>query len=194
MTRNEQRPGGRSAFSLVEVALAIGVFAVAIVSILGLLAPAVDQARLVRLENAAAGLVQPLGDALRGLDRDNDAGTSAFQEVFTLVAGGPAWLYAFPTREGVTRLTEEAGLVTDTDGPVFAVRVSASGANPRSLRQSQGDHFTLAPADAAAYPKAWLALQVELFPVETPPPGTSLQVETAALTDPLATFHTAVLR
>jgi type II secretory pathway pseudopilin PulG len=63
--RTPVAPLGTSAFSLVEVVVAVGIFAVGIVAVLGLFAPVVQSARASSESEAAAGVVDLLASRLR---------------------------------------------------------------------------------------------------------------------------------
>lgn len=192
---NRRNPkSGRLGFTLIEVALALGIFALAIVSILGLLGPAVEQIEDIRLTQQANDVVSTLSADLQAFDADGLASTSAFEELFTLVSREPAVLYVFRATTGDLEVTPEVAGVRDVDGRVFAARLSVSGANSRDYIQPSGDVFQINGYQAASYPEAFLALRVDLHRMPTPAPGTAFEPSPPTESNLLLRYHTAVNR
>lgn len=87
----------RSAFTLTEVVIAIGIFAVAIIGILSLMATALDNARLSATDTVLAAMAQEITTELR---------SQAFSNVFATVGSGIAVTNYF--LEDGTRTTNAA--------------------------------------------------------------------------------------
>jgi type II secretory pathway component PulJ len=187
--------GDREAgFSLIEVALAIGVFALAVVSILGVLGPAVEEMEAISITHEANDVVSRLGAALPRIDTDNAPQTSSFDEIFAWVADGPAVVYVYLDASGQIRLERDAGAVQDVSGRVFAARLSVSGVNPEALVSRNGDTYRVNGHVAATYPEAYLALRVDLHHMPTPAPGTAFAPPLLSEENYLYSYHTAVNR
>lgn len=182
------------AFSLVEVTLALGILALALVSLLGLLLPTLDQARQVRLTHATNEMIGTLSERLAHLDLDNDPSTSAFEEIFLRVASEPALFYLYQEAGGGVVFTSEASEVTDVDQFLFAARISPSGANPATLLEVGEEGYTLTVTRPDNYPEAYLALKVDLHTLPVPPPGTPFPGGELREQNFLVGFHTAILR
>ncbi len=195
MKIGEEQPDRRSSgFSLVEVTLALGIFALAMVSLIGLLVPTLDQAREVRLTHASSEVIGKVGEALRTLDLDNDPNTTAFEEVFGRVATEPEIFYVFNRTDGTLAVTPEAGDVDEVAGFLFAARVSVSGVNPRGELVEANDFFQLRTADPDAYPEGYLALEVGLYRLPTPNPGSVFEAPELSEVAFLLRYHSAINR
>ena len=194
MKLNPWRRSGSAGFTLIEVALALGIFALAIVSILGLLGPAVEQIEDIRLNQQANDVVSVLGADLQQYNADGETSTSAFEELFNLVSREAAVLYVFRDLQGDLEVTPNPGDVEDVDGRVFGARLSVSGVNSRDYVQPSGDIFVINGFQADSYPEAFLALRVDLHVMPTPAPGTSFEPATPTETNLLLRYHTAVNR
>lgn len=182
------------AFTLVEVALALGLFALAIVSILGLLGPAVGRIEDIRLMQAANDIVSQLSADLQHFDGDGRVDTRAFEEIFNLVARAPGVLYVYRGRGGGLRVTPAPAEVSEVEGRVFAARLTVSGVNPPAYLQATGDHFVLSGFTPATYPEAWLGLRVDLHIMPTPAPDTAFEPAEPSESNFLFRYHTAVNR
>ena len=182
------------AFSLVEVTLALGILALALVSLLGLLIPTLDQAREVRLTHATNEMIGTLSERLVHLDLDNDGSTSAFEEVFRRVASEPGIFFLYEQEGGGVVFTPEASRVENVDQFLFAAKIAPSGANPATLLQAGEEGYTLNVAQPDNYPEAYLALRVDLHTLPVPPPGTPFQGAELQEQNFLVGFHTAILR
>ncbi len=183
-----------SGFSLIEVALAIGVFALAIVSILGVLGPAVEEMEAISVSNEANDVVSRISEALPRLDQDSDISTSSFDEVFGAVASEPMVLYAFVVEGEGFQLTPSTGDVSNVIGRVFAIRLTVSGVNPSGLISPSGDSFTINGYTRETYPEAYLALRVDLHHMPTPEPGTGYSPPPLTEDNFLFSYHTAINR
>lgn len=195
MKRRSQRSA--TGFSLVEVTLALGVFALALVSLLGLLGPALDRARAVRVEQAAAQMIPAVGEALRTGRFAGVEEVDAFGEIIRALASGPLVLYVFH-REGVpgdrTVVTRNVEQVREVGSVLLGARVTAAGNNhPEHLERGE-EFFRLRAQDSADYPEASLALRVDLYRLPVAAPGSAWQAPELEESRFLFTFHTAVLR
>lgn len=187
-------PPGKGAFSLVEVSLALGILALALVTLIGLLVPAMNQAREVRLTHATNEMIANLSERLMHLDLDTDPTTSPFDELFSRVAGSPEVFYLFNQLEGGVVFTAEPQEVESVDRYLFAARLQPSGVNPSALLAEAEDGYTLTVSDPDAYPEAYLALQVDLYSLPFPPPGSAFTEVDLTEDNFLVRYQTAILR
>jgi len=180
------------AYSLVEVTLALGIFAAGILSLLGILIPALDQARTTRTNLAASRAVSALSAALRLLDYDPEVGP--FDEVYAGVHAAPAHFYIFTGGAGNLVITPLEREVIAVDGVLLGAKVAVSGNNPSQHLIRNGDTHTLSLPDPDLYPEGYLALKVDLH--ELIPPAGAASFDASKWDDSryLFTFHTAVTR
>lgn len=194
MAGNEPVPRKAKGFSLVEVTLALGIFALAMVSLIGLLVPTLDQAREVRLTHATNEVIGEVGEALRNLDLDNDPNTTAFEEVFVRVAEGPEIFYVFNRMDATVAVTPDSEAVDDVEGFLFAARVSISGTNPQEHTVDSGGFLQLNTNHPDQYEEGYLAVEVALYQLPTPNPGSAFEVPELAEQAFLTRYHTAISR
>lgn len=189
--------GHTGGFSLVEVTLALGVFALALVTLLGLLTPALEQARSARQQHAAVEVIAVVGEALRSGQFEDSLPNSAFDAVYRMVASEPGLLFVFSTRDDETpgvQVTRDPSRVLEVDRFLFAARVSAAGLNPPDYLVPLGETYALNTSNPRDYPEGYLALRVDLYELPVPPPGTVFVPPPLVPERFLFSFHTAVVR
>jgi len=201
-------PRGNSGFTLVEVVLALGVFAILIVGCIGLLSLSSNSLRDVVTRDEAIHLTSALKQHLNRLSFD-----SAYQlvqqnkEVYvcsyrsrsegtttaTTNADGSITKYTgtnrnageayvvVPTVREAQDLLLQSNDIPSLEGRIFRVRLKVSNTNP----------ITTLPASSSAYTEGVLTVQAQFFPLNGINPGAA---PTSAGTAPSQTCTFAVLR
>ncbi|MGJ3244011.1 MAG: hypothetical protein ACFE0O_13795 [Opitutales bacterium] len=205
--RANRTPGpikaSRTGFTLIEVVLAIGIFTLAILTLLGLLAPTLQSVNDVINTSLAKGVISKVNTTLQTYDADGVPETGAnhqspFEEVFNAVRGAQQSnqelaFYAYQLKNGQVEVVDDASAVTaalaqaasgdteDTfDGPLFMILISASSVNDETLRTGalpsafiRDRSFYGIATDYDSWPEAYLALKIEIVTLQTPPPGST---------------------
>jgi type II secretory pathway pseudopilin PulG len=210
-------------FSLVEVVLAIGIFLVTVLALVGLLGPTLKSVDEVEKTDEVSSIVNTLNAFLQSSPDIAPAG-SKFDAIYSAVAdGGEATVFifryfddnasvdgeapvvrnavGFNSGEGVDARAEiDQTLFQDSAGPIYRAVLSASSVTPdawRADRNGNGIH-TLTEPSPAIYPEGYFAMEVRIFAEDGVGPGVTFDNTTDLGelndVDPIFTYNTAVVR
>lgn len=208
---------------MIEVVLAIGIFLVTVLALVGLLGPTLQSVDEVEKTDEVSSIVNTVNAFLQN-SPDIAPGGSKFNAIYSAVEkGGEATLFVFRyyetnadaagnpvvrievgfnRGEGVNTLAEvDTNLFQDAAGPIYRVVLSASSVTPEVLRSSSRNTdtgiYTLAQ-DIANYPEGYFAMEVRIFDETPPGPNAPFSTNTdlTLLKDqePIFTYNTAVVR
>ena len=186
-----------AAFSLVEVVVVLGVFAVAILALLGFFLPTLRNIAVVSETDRAIAAGERVAEFLQTRD---------FALIYRWTAGGrQKRLLSYEVEIGSGRqqvrgkVVEWGDSAVEADfgalsGPPFLVIVSASSLN-RDPGQEGGPLHVL-PDTISGYRKGYLALKVRIYTLPNPQPGQSLAEISSGIGEEalILAFDTAVNR
>lgn len=177
----------RAAFTLIEVVLAIGIFLVTVLALVGLLGPTLQSVDEVEKTDEVASVVNTVNAFLQN-SPEIAPGGSKFDAIYEAVATNDfATMFVFRRFESDTSTEVElvvgfessetsvdpAGRLVSADfdnaaGPIYRVVLSASSVTPEaSLDDPERDAttgvFTLSESDPAVYPEGYFAMEVRIF-------------------------------
>lgn len=209
-----------SGFSLIEVVLAIGIFLVTILALVGLLGPTLQSVDEVEKTSEVASVVNTVNAFLQHSQEIAPAGSSKFDTLYDAVSSADhATLFVFRAYQDATStaiiqaigFSEDEGSINrsarvDADdavdfgnaaGSIYRVVLSASSALPADARSSARNTsgvYTLSKS-IAAYTEGSLAMEVRIF-AEDPGPTFDASKTLAALATetPIFTYNTAIVR
>lgn len=216
-TRHFMNQLSARAFSLIEVVLAIGIFLVTVLALVGLLGPTLKSVDDVEQIDAVSSVVNTLNTFLQKSPSIAPSG-SKFDVIYGAVASGNyATVFVFnaymdatsPDTElkvgfydesvGVDALVENADF-SDAAGTIYRAVLSPSSVLPATERDPErnGDGIYTLKNDLGDYPEGYFAMEVRIFAEDPPGPSTSFQASTdlTALSnvEPIFTYNTAVVR
>lgn len=217
-------PSRLSGFSLIEVVLAIGIFLVTILALVGLLGPTLQSVDEVEKTGEVASVVNTVNAFLQHSQEIAPTDSSKFDALYEAVSSGDhATLFVFrayqdldPDSNAISQMirfsaAEESinrSARVDADdaidfgnaaGSIYRVVLSASSALPPSVRSSirRSGVYTLSQSSVSDYPEGSLAIEVRIF-AEDPDPGSTFteDKDLASLADesPVFTYNTAIVR
>lgn len=187
----------RQGFSLIEVVLAIGIFLVTVLALVGLLGPTLQSVDEVEKTDEIASVVNTVNAFLQSSPEIPVAGQSKFDAIYNAVydsgdAQGHATIFVFRRFADATSTEVELEIgflgetnadlgVTDfanTAGPIYRVVLTPSSVTPISqLNESDGDGdgspdrnddgIFTLANDLAAYPEGYFAMEVRIFALES---------------------------
>lgn len=211
----------RAGFSLIEVVLAIGIFLVTVLALVGLLGPTLQSVDEVEKTDEVSSVVNTVNSFLQS-SLDIAPNGSKFNAIYEAVASGDfATIFVF--RRYIDNTSDEVELVigfepeesigadaeitiADFDnsaGPVYRVVLTASSVTPDDWRanteRNDDKIFTLETDDPTEYPEGYFAMEVRIFVEDPPPPGATLQglsklLGELAEDEPVFTYNTAIVR
>jgi hypothetical protein len=208
-------------FTLIEVVLAIGIFLLSILALVGLLGPTLSSVEDVTQADEVTSVVNTVNAFLMN-SPDIAPGGSRFNAVYNaLQSGHNGVLTIFVFREFLNNNSDQEQLkvgfssgVTipgiDADaiisnfsnaaGPIYRVLLSASSVTPTALRNDAGATPVVYPRytlneTLANYPEGYLAMEVRIF-AEPSQPAPSLTSPPATFTNrqPIFTYNMAIVR
>lgn len=206
-------------FSLIEVVLAIGIFLVTVLALVGLLGPTLQSVDEVEKTDEIASVVNTVNAFLQSSPAIAP-GSSKFNAIYEAVASdGHATIFVFrrflddsTDIELITGFQPEASVAGDAEllpadfnnaaGPIYRVVLSASSVTPdaslTSTKRNASGVFTLLTADPFDYPEGYFAMEVRIF-AEDPPSPAEVFDPLKTLADlvniePIFTYDTAVVR
>lgn len=180
---------------MVEITIALGVLALALVTLVGLWLQALEQVGDVQRLHASGRVISTFRQSLVDRDWDGNPNTKPFEDIYKRVASGPAVFYIFSEVGGGVVVTDRIEEVRKVDKWLFALRVSASGINPAANLTPVDDTYALLPVSAGDYPEAYLALRVDVHSLGVPNPGSPLKDMPELNDRNYATqYHTALTR
>ena len=196
------------AFSLIEVVLAIGIFLVTVLALVGLLGPTLKSVDDVEEMDAVSSVVNTLNTFLQKSSSIATSG-SKFDVIFNEVASGNfATVFIFNAYSNSTTADTELlvgfyvkevdedliingimlndALVKYTDfsnavGTIYRAVLSPSSVLPATERDpDRNDYgiYTLINTSAATYSEGYFAMEVRIFAEDPPGPSASFQADT----------------
>ncbi len=205
------------AFSLIEVVLAIGIFLVTALTLVGLLGPTLKSVDDVEQIDAISSVVNTLNTFLQKSPSIAPSG-SKFDVIYSAVASGNyATVFVFDayidatsadTKLMVGFYDESAGRdalvdnadISDAAGTIYRAVLSTSPVLPaveRSLNRNGDGIYTLINP-LASYSEGYFAMEVRIFAEDPPGPSANFDASTdlTALSniEPIFTYNTAVVR
>lgn len=180
-----------SGFSLIEVILALGIFLVTVLALVGLIGPTLKSVDEVEKSDEVVSVVDTVNAFLQSSPDIALATNSKFETIYSAVAnGGEATLFVFRSYldANSTELMLEVGFKADVNvgtdaqllaadfdnaaGPIYRVVLSPSSVLPATLRSATRDTTTgvySLTQDVANYPEGYFAMEVRIF-VQEPSP------------------------
>lgn len=198
----------RKGFSLIEVVLAIGIFLVTVLALVGLLGPTLQSVDEVQKADETASVVSTVNAFLQS-SPDINPGGSKFNAIFNaLTSNDHATIFVYryyddqtspdeerialeigfaPSESGainnraiVNQPSQNPANFADAAGPIYRVVLSASSVTPESHRLStrNNDNIYTLNKSLAAYPEGYLAMEVRIFAEDPPGPNGSFNTRT----------------
>ena len=208
-------------FSLIEVVLAIGIFLVTVLALVGLLGPTLQSVDEVEKTDEIASVVNTINTFLQSSPNIAVGGQSKFETIYNeLRSDGFITAFVFRAYDNnddislVVGFGEEfevgevgkarvlaTNIRTDTNviaaGPVYRAFLTASPVTPEDHRTGtrDGNGVYYLSENFADYPEGYLAMEVRIFAEE---PGATFNydklLQDVADLEPLFTYNTAVVR
>ncbi|MFW6218208.1 MAG: type IV pilus modification PilV family protein [Verrucomicrobiota bacterium] len=220
ITKHSLRSGG---FSLIEVVLAIGIFLVTILALVGLLGPTLKSVDEVEKTEEVVSVVNSVNAFLQNSLEIADTG-SKFDAIYNAVGtDGHAQIYVFRAyREDSTDVelqigfdADEEGVVGDdaiidsalfenVAGPIYRVVLTPSSVIPEDFRFDNGPNayprYSLTEA-LEDYPEGYFAMEARIFAREADmaaalPNGSmpNPTLDELVIEEPMFIYNTAVVR
>ena len=195
----------RRGFSLIEVVLAIGIFLVTVLALVGLLGPTLQSVDEVEKADETASVVSTVNAFLQS-SPDINPGGSKFNAIFdALTSNDHATIFVYryyddqtdsneerialevgfaPSESGainnraiVNQPSENPANFADAAGPIYRVVLSASSVTPESERSTtrNSDNIYTLNKNLATYPEGYLAMEVRIFAEDPPGPNGSFK-------------------
>ncbi|MEM8868601.1 MAG: hypothetical protein AAGC73_10070 [Verrucomicrobiota bacterium] len=212
----------RSGFSLIEVVLALGVFLVTILALVGLIGPSLKSINEVETTDEISSVVNTLNAFLQNSQGIATSVDSKFNVIYNNVAtGGEATVFVFKAyldenstntriRVGFAEVDpavgdEDSVLLDDEDfrnaaGTIYRCVLTASSVLPSNTRtpNRNGDGIYTLTNDLATYTEGYLAMEVRIFAEEPPGPignfASTTNLPDLVDLDPIFTYNTAIVR
>jgi len=181
----------KTGFSLIEVVLAIGIFLVTVLALVGLLGPTLQSIEKVEQTDEVSSIVNTVNAFLQSSVSIAPVGQSKFTEIFNAVAGdGSATLFVFRQyndrndvgnvglkigffgETSATVLNSDVSVGTDViaAGPVYRVVLTPSSVTPTQYLQggapptrSANGAYVLSNADINNYLEGYFAMEVRIY-------------------------------
>lgn len=208
----------KSAFSLIEVILALGIFLVTVLALVGLIGPTLKSVDEVESVDEVVSVVNTVNAFLQSSPDIAATGETKFEAIYNALADdNTATILVFRAYDSSDQISlklgfvgETAALVTGTEvvdgggavlaaGTVFRVVLTPSGVNPTTTVTDLGagvyPRYTLIQTTPSLFPEGAFAIEVRIF-AEEPGPNfivTKSPSELAKL-DPIFTYNTAIVR
>ena len=208
-------------FSLIEVVLAIGIFLVTVLALVGLLGPTLQSVDEVEKTDEIASVVNTVNAFLQSSPDIAVNGQSKFETIykelntdgfitaFVFLAYGNddniSLVVGFGDKFQVGEVDKAQVLAEDIStnsnviaaGPVYRVLLTASSVTPEDHRTGSrdGNGVYYLNKNFLEYPEGYLAMEVRIF-AEEPGPTFNYNklLQDVAYTEPLFTYNTAVVR
>ena len=208
-------------FSLIEVVLAIGIFLVTVLALVGMLGPTLQSVDEVEKTDEIASVVSTVNAFLQSSPVIGSPSAkppvSKFDAIYNAVKSNDyATVFVFRSYEdsdstdielivgflGETNARLLASDFANTAGPIYRVVLSASSVTPKDeLNDRNTDGIYTLKNSLAAYPEGYFAMEVRIFTLESDiadARGGSVpaDLDAGSLKDlePLFTYNTAVVR
>ena len=208
-------------FSLIEVVLAIGIFLVTVLALVGLLGPTLQSVDEVEKTDEIASVVSTINTFLQSSPDIAVGGQSKFETIYKeLNTDGFITAFVFRAYDSNNDVSLVVGfdekfevgefdkarvlatsIRTDTDviaaGPVYRVLLTASSVTPEDYRTvtRDGNGVFYLNSNFLDYPEGYLAMEVRIF-AEDPGPTFKYNrlLQDVADVEPLFTYNTAIVR
>ena len=206
-------------FSLIEVVLAIGIFLVTVLALVGMLGPTLQSVDEVEKTDEIASVVNTVNAFLQSSPDivNSSSSVSKFDAIYNAVKSNDyATVLVFRSYEdsvstdielivgflGETNARLVASDFANTAGPIYRVVLSASSVTPEAeLNDRNADGIYTLKNSLAAYPEGYFAMEVRIFALESDiadARGGSVPADLNAGSlkdlEPLFTYNTAVVR
>jgi len=206
-------------FSLIEVVLAIGIFLVTVLALVGMLGPTLQSVDEVEKTDEIASVVNTVNAFLQSSPDivNSSSSVSKFDAIYNAVKSNDyATVLVFRSYEdsvstdielivgflGETNARLLASDFANTAGPIYRVVLSASSVTPKDeLNDRNTDGIYTLKNSLAAYPEGYFAMEVRIFALESDIADARVGSVPADLNagslkdlEPLFTYNTAVVR
>ena len=208
----------RKGFSLIEVVLAIGIFLVTVLALVGLLGPTLQSVDEVEKIDETSSVVNTVNAFLQS-SPDINPGGSKFNAIYNAVKSGnyaTIFVYRYFTNNGdeesidlavgfspresdVDRKSFVKQSFGDAAGPIYRIVLSASSVTPESHRSAgRTNNVYILNKSLDAYPEGYLAMEVRIFSEDPPGPNRIFIIEDSledlSQIEPIFTYNTAIVR
>ena len=214
----------RRGFSLIEVVLAIGIFLVTVLALVGLLGPTLQSVDEVEKVDEVSSVVNTINTFLQSSPNIAFSGQSKFETIYkelrtdgfitafvfraydnnddvSLVVGfSDQFTVGEATKAQVVASDIRTGADVIAAGPVYRVILTASSVTPEAeltstTRDNEGEGFLYLSKNFDQYPEGYLAMEVRIF-AESPDSKFTYNkgLSDVANFEPLFTYNTAVVR
>ena len=192
MIKQSAQSASVKGFSLIEVVLAIGIFLVTVLALVGLLGPTLQSVDEVEKTDEVSSIVNTVNAFLQNSPGIATAGSSKFDTIFNAVAPGHATIFVFRAFPDSTSTDVElkVGFFNETvgdpsasivavdivsggqvraAGPVYRVVLSPSSVLPEQYLQGGSNPtrtngmFTMTDSTLANYEEGYFAMEVRIF-------------------------------
>ncbi len=209
----------KHAFTLVEVVLALGIFLVTVLALVGLLGPTLKSVSDVEDSDEVISVVNTLNAFLQNSPEIATPTTSKFEEIYNSVyldSEAAATVFVFksyvsdppPSGDlppiGITIGFEDTLQASDFNlaaGQIYRVVLSASSVTPVTLRSPERNGSGVYTLNQAynAYPEGYFAMEARIFSREQDMQAVNESMPTVELQDlakeePIFTYNTAIVR
>ena len=180
-----------AAFSLIEVILALGVFLVTVLALVGLIGPTLNSVNEVESTDRVASVVSTVNSFLQDSNSIANPGQSTFETIYSgIKASDSLTVFVFQAYLDANTDTQRlrvgfapgspvnsASVLTDNDfdlaaGAIYRVVLSASSVLPESERsptRSQSTQIYTLKNDYSSYLEGYLAYEVRIFEQQPSP-------------------------
>ena len=207
----------KKGFSLIEVVLAIGIFLVTVLALVGLLGPTLQSVDEVEKTDEVSSIVNTINAFLQN-SQEIAPGSSKFDAIYSAVSQDHATLLVFRAYDNNDVISLKIGFVGETDatarvssadvtdgsqvlaaGTIYRAVLTPSSVNP-ALEMTAGapeayPRYRMNQTTAATYPEGSFAMEVRIF-AEDPSLNFNVVSNLTALNDqePIFTYNTAIVR
>ena len=204
-------------FSLIEVVLAIGIFLVTVLALVGLLGPTLQSVDEVEKTDEVSSIVDTINAFLQN-SPEIAPGASRFNAIYNAVSQDSATLLVFRAYDANDVISLKVGFVGETDqlarvsdldvtdgsevfaaGTIYRAVLTPSSVNPVDERADAGvdsyPRYRMNNATPATYPEGSFAMEVRIFAED---PSLSFDdvsnLNTLKDQGPIFTYNTAIVR
>ena len=218
MTKHQYHRISRSSgFSLIEVVLAIGIFLVTVLALVGLLGPTLRSIDEVEKTDEVASIVNTINAFLQN-SYDIAPGASKFDAIYNAVSQDHATLLVFRAYDANDMISLKIGFVAETNaaaqvsvadiysgsnilaaGTIYRAVLTPSSVNPTAEMTDAGvgnfPSYKMNASTPAAYPEGSFAMEVRIF-AEDPSLNFNVvsNLNTLSTEEPIFTYNTAIVR
>jgi len=207
----------RKGFSLIEVVLAIGIFLVTVLALVGLLGPTLQSVDEVEKTDEVASIVNTINAFLQN-SYDIAPGASKFDAIYNAVSQDHATLLVFRAYGANDLISLKIGFVAETSaaaqvsvadiysgsnmlaaGTIYRAVLTPSSVNPTAEMTDAGvgnfPRYKMNASTPAAYPEGSFAMEVRIF-AEDPSLNFNVvsNLNTLSTEEPIFTYNTAIVR